>query len=426
MPITSYAQQFEDVLLWRALSGVEAGTYIDIGAQDPSRDSVSKAFYENGWRGVHVEPVAHYSELLRRERPDEVVIQAAISAQSGVLRFFEIPNTGISTASADVAETHRQRGWEVIERLVPAITLDTVFDAIASEEIHWLKIDVEGWEKSVLESWSSPRRPWIVVVEATRPLSTEDCHESWEDLIVGRGYEFVGFDGLNRFYVSQEHPELAGCFRLPPCIWDRFQLTEHHWATKSLVSRHHSALEAASAESAARLQEMAARIAHLEAEIESHRIAARGDQVELSRVAGELRVDLAAVGAERDILATQVQAANDSRNQMSDALQAVLQSHEKEAEASRVEQAAKEERIIAAIEDLQKASAAAEALSSEKEVLIRRIAALETEASNVRAESDAERRSNQANMAGLEEHILSLQSRVAQSVLLPRWLRPRS
>jgi hypothetical protein len=42
--ITSYAQNFEDVMLWRALGHIENGFYIDIGAFDPSVDSVGKGF----------------------------------------------------------------------------------------------------------------------------------------------------------------------------------------------------------------------------------------------------------------------------------------------------------------------------------------------------------------------------------------------
>ena len=43
----SYAQNFEDLMLYRAL-GVERGFYIDIGAQHPEVDSVSKAFFDRG------------------------------------------------------------------------------------------------------------------------------------------------------------------------------------------------------------------------------------------------------------------------------------------------------------------------------------------------------------------------------------------
>ena len=63
--LTSYAQNFEDVILWRALKDVDRGFYVDIGAQDPITDSVSLCFYEAGWRGVHVEPSPHFAARIR-------------------------------------------------------------------------------------------------------------------------------------------------------------------------------------------------------------------------------------------------------------------------------------------------------------------------------------------------------------------------
>ena len=57
----SYAQNFEDIMLYRALKHVQSGFYIDIGAYDPVIHSVSLAFYERGWRGIHVEPNPHYA-----------------------------------------------------------------------------------------------------------------------------------------------------------------------------------------------------------------------------------------------------------------------------------------------------------------------------------------------------------------------------
>ena len=52
MSFVSYAQNFEDVMLWRALKHIDCGFYIDVGAQDPVIDSVTKSFYDHGWRGV--------------------------------------------------------------------------------------------------------------------------------------------------------------------------------------------------------------------------------------------------------------------------------------------------------------------------------------------------------------------------------------
>lgn len=83
----SYAQNFEDVMLWRALKHVERGLYIDLGAQDPVVDSVSLAFHERGWKGIHVEPTSHYAQLLRDQRRGDTVIEAAISNVGDMITF---------------------------------------------------------------------------------------------------------------------------------------------------------------------------------------------------------------------------------------------------------------------------------------------------------------------------------------------------
>jgi FkbM family methyltransferase len=224
--IISYAQNFEDVMLWRALKHVKRGFYIDIGAQDPMIDSVSLAFYERGWRGIHVEPTAHYANLLRKSRPDEIVIQAAVGSDSGVLTFFEFPETGLSTSDRQIAEKHVEAGFQMSELIVPCSTLAHIFSQCTESDVHWLKIDVEGYERHVLEGWQRvSTRPWIVVVESTLPLSQIDSYQEWEALILDRGYRFVYFDGLNRFYISDAHLELLDKFRVGPNIFDGFSLS---------------------------------------------------------------------------------------------------------------------------------------------------------------------------------------------------------
>lgn len=223
--ITSYAQNFEDVMLWRALGHVENGFYIDIGAQHPVIDSVSKAFYEKGWRGIHVEAVPAYAKLLREDRPDETVIEAAVSDQHGSITFYEIPETGISTGDAAIAGMHRQKEFPVKEIKVPTITLADVLALAEDREIHWLKIDVEGMEKSVLEGWGkSKRRPWIVVVESTIPLSSIENHESWENILDANEFMFAFYDGISRFYLNRKHGELKRYFNTPINTFDNFKI----------------------------------------------------------------------------------------------------------------------------------------------------------------------------------------------------------
>jgi len=213
-------------MLWRALKHVKKGFYVDIGAQDPVVDSVSLGFYLQGWRGIHVEPTPHYAELLRQRRPDETVIQAAVGSKRSALKFFEIPDTGLSTGDPKIAERHRAAGYDVKKISVPCITLASILKSCAGREIHWLKVDVEGMEDKVLRSWRpSKTRPWIVVVESTRPLSQIKTHGRWEPVLLRYGYTPVYFDGLNRYYVSTAHLELKDSFRCGPNIFDEFTLS---------------------------------------------------------------------------------------------------------------------------------------------------------------------------------------------------------
>jgi FkbM family methyltransferase len=226
MTITSYAQNFEDVILFRALKHVKDGCYVDIGAQDPIGDSVSLAFYEQGWRGLHVEPTPYYAQRIREARPDEEVVEAAIASQAGTITFFEFPDTGLSTGDEIIARQHEAEGFKIRQTHVPCLPLSQILDSVDGREIHWLKIDVEGMEEQVIDSWSpSAARPWIVLVESTKPNSTEPSFEGWEPKLLALGYEFVYFDGLNRFYTSIEHKELRSAFGAGPNYFDHFVLT---------------------------------------------------------------------------------------------------------------------------------------------------------------------------------------------------------
>jgi hypothetical protein len=47
------------------------------------------------------------------------------------------------------------------------------------------------------------------VVEATEPRSTRATFAQWEPILLDAGFRFCMFDGLNRFYVAEEHAILG-------------------------------------------------------------------------------------------------------------------------------------------------------------------------------------------------------------------------
>ncbi len=215
-------------MLMRALGHIENEFYIDIGAQHPIIDSVSKAFYEKGRQGIDVEPVAAYAELLRKDSPKDTVIQSLIGGNStGAVEFFTIPETGLSTALQSNCRQARS-GW-ISDSIGTGkyFIFCSPFRMADNRPIHWLKIDVEGFEQTVLKSWGRhPARPWIVVIESTLHLTQEPCYEIWEPLLLRRWYSFVYLDGLNRFYIHKSQVALRKAFDHGTCVFDDFRLSD--------------------------------------------------------------------------------------------------------------------------------------------------------------------------------------------------------
>ena len=226
MTFISYAQNCEDLMLHRALGDIEDGFYVDVGAQHAVRDSVTAAFYVRGWHGINVEPIPKWARLLRKMRPRDINLQLAIDPRADELEIHEVPG-GLSTVVHDYAARYRSEGKPVQRRRVPAARLDEILETHAARDIHFLKIDVEGAERAVLESLSLTRfRPWILLIEATRPGTSEVAFQEWEPLVTAAGYQRVYWDGLNLFYVADEHMARAAAFASPPNVFDSVQLAE--------------------------------------------------------------------------------------------------------------------------------------------------------------------------------------------------------
>jgi FkbM family methyltransferase len=222
----SHAQNREDVVLWRALGSVNRGRYVEVGANDPTRDSISRSFYDAGWSGLLVEPEPQYADRLRTERPRDVVVEAAVMRTEGTVTLHRFPETGLSTLDDSIGQEHDEQGWDGDDILVSGRRLDHLVEehGLSTHTVHFAVIDVEGAEADVLASVDLTKwRPWVLVIESTRPNSSVSTHSSWESTILEAGYQFCLFDGLSRFYVADERAEqLRHALSYPACALDTF------------------------------------------------------------------------------------------------------------------------------------------------------------------------------------------------------------
>jgi len=199
----SHAQCFEDWILFCALEDVQDGFYIDVGANDPSFYSVTKAFYDMGWNGINIEPLKCEYKKLCLERPRDINLNIGVGSESASLELFIAG--AYSTCDPETARLLLDFD-EVEKEIIPVKRLSDVLDEHLKDNeriIHFCKIDVEGFERNVLEGMDFKKyRPLIFVMEAVIPGTLTPCHDKWEDILLDNRYGMCFASGFNRYYVD--------------------------------------------------------------------------------------------------------------------------------------------------------------------------------------------------------------------------------
>ncbi len=210
----SYAQNLEDYRAIFALSkviDVSEIRYVEIGVNHPWINSTTAAMYAAGGSGVLVDPLSEFDSLIRATRSrDHWVNVFAGDGSVDQEEFYVIEGTGLSTKFAVNAEKAKERGFNSATVVVPAVRTSQIFDSSGLIEVHFLSIDVEGEEFAVLSGLDFDiHRPWIICVEGILPGEFKKTQDGVRDLLLGKNYLHTHFDGLNDWFVSEEHSSIA-------------------------------------------------------------------------------------------------------------------------------------------------------------------------------------------------------------------------
>ncbi|MFC3694738.1 FkbM family methyltransferase [Chenggangzhangella methanolivorans] len=220
MTFESFAQNAEDVLAERCFGSTAAGVYVDVGASEPTRHSVTYALYRRGWRGINLEPIPERAEENEALRPRDITIRAAAGRSEGQARFFQsLGRGGTSTIVAELGAAMKARAVGVVEFTVPMTTLARCLEEHfpGRQEYELLKIDVEGAEADVLAGAGlSFVRPMVIVIEAGFEPP------AWEAALLDQDYAFATFDGVNRWYHSHARKDFGEALRAPISAHDKF------------------------------------------------------------------------------------------------------------------------------------------------------------------------------------------------------------
>lgn len=230
--VITYAQYNEDMILAALFYDIEKGFYIDIGANYHVIDSVTFYFYMKGWRGINIEPVTSLYKQLKTERPEDMNLCIGIGAKKGTAVLREYPKLhGHSTFSETEKEGHKQE--EYVDRKVQIETLNDIFHKYVKGPVHFVKIDVEGFESEVVagNDWAK-NRPEVVCIEANH-----DKDLGWRKALTSNKYKLFISDSLNEYYIAEEAWSRTSGFQERVIKLDYHALKQHQYQSWSEDSK---------------------------------------------------------------------------------------------------------------------------------------------------------------------------------------------
>jgi FkbM family methyltransferase len=214
---TYYSENYEDYILGYIFKDITKGFYIDVGANDPNTDNVTRYFYERGWNGINIEPNVDLFKKIVHYRPRDSNYNVGISNNEGMMTFYKQTDSGLaglSTFDKGISEREKkENGVHFTEISVPITTLNKIIERASLPGITFVSIDVEGFEKQVVESINLVKyKPFVFCIEAVQPLTEIPSYSAWEKILMDNNYVFAMFDGVNRFYVHKDHIDLLPRF----------------------------------------------------------------------------------------------------------------------------------------------------------------------------------------------------------------------
>jgi len=207
----SYSQCQEDLILSHLLFDVSKGFYVDVGAYDPIRFSNTRRFYHLGWSGINIEPNLVQFQRFEKFRKRDINLNIGVSEKYSKMYYYKMNPTTLSTFSQLKMKEYKGKGFVLEEKkIVQIMPLKMIFKKyLKQKQIHFITIDVEGFDMHVLNSndWSR-YRPIIVCLEIhfkeTHRLEDQKRERMIIRYMMSKQYTFVGKTLLNYFFVDSE------------------------------------------------------------------------------------------------------------------------------------------------------------------------------------------------------------------------------
>ena len=203
----SSSQFYQDLFFASELASYKEGFFVEIGACDGVTLSNS-IFFEKflKWQGIIVEPAKKWHPYLSKNRSAFIEKRAIGSVSGKILPFFEAEDPKLSTftflKNSDFQAEFRNKGKEYE---VETVSLNDLLDTYkAPKEIHYLSLDTEGSEYTILQSFDFNSRK-ILSISCEHNFTPN--RQMIFDLLTAQGYKrkFEDFSVCDDWYFLQSN-----------------------------------------------------------------------------------------------------------------------------------------------------------------------------------------------------------------------------
>lgn len=187
-------------------------SYIDIGACHPTHFSNTYLLYENGHRGILVEPNPALYEHIRKSRPGDMCLNVGISiGTTDEAPFYIMKPPTLSTFSKEEADRLQHEGV-ILDRIASVKTknINVLIEEYCKTPPNFISLDIEGLDATILNTFDFKKnRPEIFCIEtlsySSRGHGTKDTEIF--NIMSSNGYEVHADTHLNTIFIdtSKKH-----------------------------------------------------------------------------------------------------------------------------------------------------------------------------------------------------------------------------
>ena len=208
----SYAQSGEDLIVKSVFNslGIKKPSYLDIGAHQPYYISNTALLYQNGSRGVNIEPDPNLFTGINRVRGKDINLNCGVGEAEGVMDFYVINVSTLNTFSKKEVESYSEQGDYKVVKTIPVLvkTMDSILNEYLDGKFpDFLSLDVEGLDETIIKSIDyGGSCPTVICVETISFSNSGNGvkNNSIVDFLESKGYMVYADTHINTIFVRED------------------------------------------------------------------------------------------------------------------------------------------------------------------------------------------------------------------------------